>query len=98
MTKDLHRISAFFFYVLGSSFFVAYLLLRNELYEPWPEWWMKVADLPLLLVAVLFGGTSLYLSVKPADGPARIHPLVIAVPLVALFLALVVLNFWVLFA
>ena len=94
MTKSLHQLSGIFFYVLGTTFFVAYLLLRNDVVAPWPVWWLRIADLPLVLVAMFYGGTSLYLSVKPAEGPARLQPLAIAVPLGLLFGLLVVLNFW----
>jgi len=90
----LHKLSAFLFYLLGSSFFAAYLLHFNHLYGPWPQWWMSVADLPLILIAMLFGGTSLYVSVIKPGKKSAIASLVIGLPLTALFTFLVMLNFW----
>ncbi|MFH0851841.1 MAG: hypothetical protein V1876_03780, partial [Candidatus Peregrinibacteria bacterium] len=90
----LHRLSAILFYLLAGSFFVSYLLLRNEIGLPWSEWWLKVADLPLALVAVLYGGTSLYRSVKRSEGISWPLLILIGIPLLAFFTFLVALNFW----
>jgi len=94
VSKFLHAFSSFFFYLLGGSFFVAYLLVRNEVGAPWAVWWLKVADLPLIAVAILYGGTSLYLSVKRKEGVSWPLFIFIALPLFALFLFLCALNFW----
>ncbi|MDD5751842.1 MAG: hypothetical protein PHS73_04985 [Candidatus Peribacteraceae bacterium] len=94
MARPVHTLSSFFFYILGSSFFVAYLLYRNQVGAPWPVWWMKVADLPLIGFAFLYGGTSLYGSLKRGEGLSWILALIIGLPLVALFLFLCTLNFW----
>ncbi|MDD4287169.1 MAG: hypothetical protein PHO20_01880 [Candidatus Peribacteraceae bacterium] len=94
MSSSLHRISAILFYLLAGSFFVSYLLLRNSIGLPWSQWWMNVADLPLALVAVLYGGTSLYRSVKRTEGVSKPLLIVIGVPLLAFFILLIVLNFW----
>lgn len=94
MSHFLHRISAVFFYALAGSFFVSYLLLRNEIGLPWTEWWMKIADLPLALAAALYGGTSLYRSVKRNEGTSWFLLILIGLPLLAFFTFLIVLNFW----
>lgn len=94
MSQSLHRLSAILFYLLAGSFFVSYLLLRNAVGLPWSEWWLKVADLPLALVAALYGGTSLYRSVKRSEGASRPLLILIGLPLLAFFTFLVALNFW----
>lgn len=94
MTEHLHRLSAVLFYALGSSFFGAYLLFTNGLYAPWPEWWLSVGDLPLLLCGMLFGGSSLYRSVKHPKDVSVVLALVIVIPLAALFTFLLILNYW----
>ncbi len=94
MSRSLHRISAILFYLLAGSFFVSYLLLRNEIGLPWSQWWLNVADLPLALIASLYGGTSLYRSVKRKDGVSVSLLILIGVPLLAFFTFLVALNFW----
>ena len=57
-------------------------------------WWLKVADLPLALVGILYGGSSLYLSVKPKDTNSKTLMAIISLPLVVLFLSFIVMNFW----
>ena len=95
MLLFLKSLSAFFFYLLGTSFFVAYLFLKNDLYARESAIWLQTADLPLLLSAVIYGGTSLYLSVKNPEEPSRVLPFVIGVPLAAFFGVILVMNFWI---
>lgn len=94
MTKHLHRLTAVLFYVLGCSFFGAYLLFTNALFAPWPQWWLSIADLPLILCGLLYGGSSLYLSVTIPKKKSPVLALVIIIPLAALFTFLFLLNFW----
>ncbi len=93
MLLFLHRLSAFFFYVLGTSFFVAYILLRNDLQAEWAARWLLWADLPLALTTVLYGGLSFYRSLTTPGKTSRMLAVAIAVPLLALFVLLVLLNF-----
>lgn len=94
MVKFLHSLSGFAFYLLGLSFFAAYVLLRSHIGGAWPALWLQVADLPLALTTILYGGTSLYLSLRSPERRSALLAIVIAVPLVCLFAALVTLNFW----
>jgi hypothetical protein len=94
MLSFIHGFSATLFYLLGSVFFLSYLLLTNELSTPWPRLALGVFDLPLIAVAVLYGGTSLYRSVRDPKHPSKLLALAIALPLLALFVFLAVLNFW----
>jgi len=72
------------------------MLQYNEV-TPWGGWWLRVADMPLVLVGVLYGGTSLYMSVKPKDGDSKPLYIVIGIPLVMVFSTLLLMNFWPLF-
>ena len=95
VTLFLHRLSAFTFYLLGLSFFGAYMFLRNDVGQvEWPAMWLQTADLPLALTSMIYGGTSLYLSLKNPDRPSRMLGMIITIPLVALFGFLVYLNFY----
>lgn len=94
MSLFLHRLSAICFYLLAASFFVSYLFLRNNLLLPWPEWWLSVGDLPLALSAVLYGGTSLYRSVKRREGVSWLLLIFIGMPLLAFLTFVIALNFW----
>lgn len=90
---SLKRVSGFFFYLLGGSFFVAYMLQYNEV-TPWASWWLRVGDLPLALSGVLYAGTSLYSSVKPKDRESFSLFVMIGIPLLAVFSTVMLLNFW----
>ena len=94
MLKDLQRISAVLFYLLGTSFFVGYLLYANLIGGVWPAWWMQVADLPLILSAILYGGLSLFLSITKSEAKSITAAIVVGIPLATLFIFLLLLNFW----
>lgn len=93
MISYLHRLTGFLFYLLGGTFFLAFMLQYNQV-GTFGGWWLKVADLPLALVAILYGGTSLYLSVKPKNGESLTLKIIIGIPLFVLFIGLVIMNFW----
>ncbi|MBI1813103.1 hypothetical protein HY285_03510 [Candidatus Peregrinibacteria bacterium] len=92
MLKFLHQLSAIFFSLLGSSFFVAYLLVRNSIGGIWPAWWLQVADLPLALCALMYGGLSLYQSLT-IKGHSRALGWTLGVITGIFFLFIVFLNF-----
>lgn len=94
MALFLRNFSAWLFYSLGISFFVAYLLHQNEIGVPWPKFWLSVADLPMILSGMLYGGSSLYLSVKKPNEPSPVIAWVIGLVLLALFVFLASLNFY----
>ena len=94
MSVALHRVSAFLFYPLAGSFFVAYLLLRNEIMPIEAAWWLQRGDLPLAFATLLYGGTSFYRSITPPDKPSTIKAVLVSIPLLALFIAAVAMNFW----
>ena len=93
MARLLHSISAFCFYLLGSTFFLAYVLQRNVIAGDWPVYWMQVADLPFLLAGLTYGGISLSLSFGEHHKAARIIGWCLAIPLGIVFLSLLFLAF-----
>ena len=94
MLQFLHKYAATGFYLLVGSLLIAYLLLKNDVFGIYPRIWLEIADLPTIVVTLLFGGLSLYRSVAPNDCRPRLLPWVIGVPLCLLFVFLVILNFW----
>ena len=95
MLRYLQSLSAFLFYLLGGSFFLAYLLLRNNILSRWDAAWLQTADLPLAFVCLLYGGLSLYISVQGrSEKPSLALPFLIGLPLFLLFCFLVTMNFW----
>jgi len=93
MTRYLHTLAAILFYVLGASAFLAYLLWVNAVAAKQTLLWLQTIDLPLLCVALLFGGISVYRSMTP-EKPSRTLALWITIPLLLLFLLSVFLKFW----
>jgi len=89
--RYIHDLSAAFFYVLGSTFFLAYVLMQNKIWAQWPAWWLQVADLPLLLCAILYGATSLYMSIAAPDSKTLRY--IIAAPLGIFFVWMMAWNF-----
>jgi len=68
--------------------------MKNEIFTLQSAWWLQRADLPFALVAILYGGLSLYRSLNPNEKPAKMLKLTIAIPLIAFFVFLVILNYW----
>ncbi len=89
----LHRLSAVFFYLLGLSFFAAYILWHNEIQAAWAAWWLRVGDLPLILTSLLFGGISFYRSLANPKKPSRMLGGVVTGVMMVLFVMLVALDF-----
>ena len=94
MAKFLSQLSGFFFYTLGLSFFLCVVLVKNNVGGEAPIFWLQVADLPLMLSALLYAGSSLYLSIRTPGSHPRVLAAAIGVPLVAFFLVLMLFNFW----
>ncbi len=94
MVRYLHSLSAFLFYLLGLSFFTAYILSINNILATVMKQWLHSMDLPLLLVALLYGGTSVYLSLTAERKPSQGLAWSLTIPLMIIFLAAATLKFW----
>jgi len=88
----LRRVSAFLFYCLGTVMIVLIVLVQRKYASAELAPILSVLDLPLLLIGVLFGGSSLYVSLVKDK---RSVPLLIVIflPLVVLFVVFAYLNF-----
>jgi hypothetical protein len=91
--RYLHHLSAVLFYVLGSAFFVAYILHRNTLGGELPLRLLTESDLPLLACAMLYGATSVMLSIDETGTSKQLRWMV-GLPMLLIFLLFIVLNFW----
>ncbi len=93
MTRPLSVLSALLFYPLGISAFLAYLFLRNDILTPWPAFWLRVIDLPLVGSGLVLGAIALHKSLS--DGrTSRSLGWFIGLTVFMLFTLAVVLNFW----
>ncbi len=90
----VHRLSALFFYLLASSFFVAWILMHNQIALESSATWMQITDLPLAFSAIVYGGLSVYLSLLQSERTSRTLPFFIGIPLFLFFGLILVMNFW----
>ena len=93
MTRTLSTLSALIFYPLGTSAFFAYLFLRNGMFAPWPAFWLRVIDLPLIGAGLLMGAIALHHSLANGE-TSRGLGWFIGLTAAALFAICIVLNFW----
>lgn len=93
MSRFLHTLSAILFYILGIGFFLAIVLNHNGVAGNAPRIWMDITDLPLLLMGLLYGGVSLYRSVRGDTEPSHALMVGLALPLGILFTLLLITNF-----
>lgn len=91
--KFLHQLSAWVFYVLGTSFFVAYLGVRQNVAAPLSLWWLNVLDLPLLISGLLYGASSVILSITDHERPSVTAIVSVLLPAALILLAVLILNF-----
>jgi hypothetical protein len=92
--RYLHTISAILFYALGLSFFAGYILMRNEIMTNAALNWLRIGDLPLLVSGLLYGGLSVYLSLKNDESASKTLMLGILIPMGILLILLLAVNFW----
>jgi hypothetical protein len=91
--RYLHQLSAALFYLLGLTFFAAYVVYRNGLGTEMPLRLLTEGELPFLACAMLYGATSVILSVDET-GSSKSLRLGVGIPMFVIFVAFVILNFW----
>lgn len=94
MLPLLQKTAGAVFFLLGTSFFVAYVLLRNGVFVNEAAVWMQAADLPLAGSAVTYAGVSVYAGLRDPKKRSLPLALAVAVPLALFFATVVAMNFW----
>jgi hypothetical protein len=95
--NSLQRASAFLFYVLGALFIPLVILYERGMLPAIFVPIMHSLDLPLLFVSVLFGGSSLYISLTKGQKSLPLL-LTVFVPIGVVFVVFCWLNFAIGFA
>jgi hypothetical protein len=93
MPLSVKRLSGFLFYALALLLLVGIITVRRGFMTDTLPPILSSLDLPLLGVAMLYGGMSLYQSLT-RRGPSTVLAWAIAVPLLLFYIFCVVLNFW----
>ncbi len=88
----LRRASAFLFYLLGTLTIVAIVFVQKNILAPELSIFLNVIDLPLLLLGILFGGTTLITSLCRGK-VSPVLAVVVFLPLLAAFAFFAYLNF-----
>jgi hypothetical protein len=91
--RFLHTLSAILFYVLAGLFFLALILARNDIAAHGSRVWLDISDLPLLCSGLMFGGLSLYRSIRRDEDMSHALLAGIALPLLILFAIFLIANF-----
>ena len=90
--KNIQFVSSIFFYVLGFVIFGLILLVNNQFYGEIPLLILKSLDLPFALAALLYGLSSLRLSLGDEVKSDMIDAILIFVAVFA-FVLMIYLNF-----
>ena len=69
--------------------------MKNSLWPMESAMFLQTMDLPLIFSALTYGGLSVYLSLTNPSEPQKALPWLVAIPLVLLFAAACVMNFWI---
>ena len=92
MSRYLHTLSAILFYCLAGAFFLAYVLMTNNIAPASMAAFLYIGQLPLLLVSLTYGGLSIFHSLHREGAPANLLSVVIGVPAALFFLFILVLR------
>ncbi len=94
----LRRASAVLFYALGAFILVAIVLVQRGLFASSLTLLLNILDLPLILVALIFGGSTLLSSLKRDSSPSPVALTIVFLPLLLAFAFFLYLNFGMMFA
>jgi hypothetical protein len=93
-TKNLHDASAIYFFLLGFIYVLAALSFRNGFMPDLAIVAMRILDVPFAMVALMYGGSSLYLQLADEkQETASPWIMVIFAFCLVLFGAVVFINF-----
>ena len=65
--KNLHDISAIYFFILAFIYVFAVLAFRNGVMVDISSTAMRVLDIPFAMVALMYGGSTLYMQLSEED-------------------------------
>ena len=93
-TKNLHDVSAGLFFLLAFIYVFAALAFRNDFYAPVMIFLMRALDIPFAFLALLYGGSGLYLQINEGKEDAvSVWSYIIFAFCIILFGAIVFVNF-----
>ncbi len=91
--KNLHDVSAIYFFVLAFVYAIAALAFRNNLIVDPATLTMRILDIPFAFVALLYGGSALYLELNEGEDTPTAWSIVVVAGCILLFGLVVFVNF-----
>lgn len=91
--KNLHDVSAIYFFILAFIYVFAALSFRNGFMIDMSSIAMRILDIPFAMIALMYGGSSLYMQISgDSEGTSPWVMVIFALALI-LFGFVVFLNF-----
>jgi len=92
-TKDIHVVSANLFFLIAFAYIAAALAFRNTYMVSEAIFLMRLLDIPLAFIALLYGGTGLHLQLAGGREEESAWGIIIFAVSILLFGAVVFVNF-----
>lgn len=93
-TKNIHDVSANFFFLLAFTYVFAALAFRNDYMATMMVFVMRLLDIPFAFVSLLYGGTGLYLQInEEQEETGSVWNILIFAGAIILFGFVVFINF-----
>jgi hypothetical protein len=91
--KNLHDVSAIYFFILAFVYVFAVLAFRNGFMPDLMLTAIRILDVPFALTALIYGGTTIYLQTEREDEEASPWAMIIFAICLLLFGFVVFMNF-----
>lgn len=91
--KNLQTVSGVFFFCLGAIYFLLALVTYNQQFLPTSQILFNILDLPFALVALLYGGSSLWTALDEHQAQTTLSKTLILGLGIVIFSTLLVINF-----
>lgn len=93
-TKTLHNVSANLFFLFAFVYVFSALAFRNDFNASFMIFLMRLLDVPFALIALLYGGSGLYLQVSEGkEDTGSVWSIIIFAVCLLMFGAVVFVNF-----
>lgn len=91
--KNIHSISANYFFLMAFLYVAAALAFRNHIYADAMLSGMRLMDIPFGFISLAYGGSGLYLQINDGGDESSLWGIVIFALCLFLFAALIFVSF-----
>ena len=90
--KNLQEVAGYYFFSLGTSYFLIALFVYNKYALPHSQILFNVLDIPFAFIAISYGATSLIVSLEEHNIQSKIAVIAISASAFMLFCAVIAVN------